>query len=190
MTYQPVNQPNGRPYQERYKRDAHGFLDTMYQAGPYIVGIFNFLVALGCLVALGMFDLVMGRFSASYVASAGWLAWFTSAATTGLILGIFGTAIYGWRQGWPYWVVGIVVAIGMIPASIDVYFDGMAVDILRFGHFIVPSQQFANSPAEVMPYNLYRVMFGALSAVGEPLTASSVIIFPIIRELLRKVLSS
>jgi hypothetical protein len=190
MTYQPVNQPNGRPYQERYKRDAHGFLDSMYSAGPYIVGIFNFIVALGCLVALGIFDLVIGRYTAGYIASEGWLAWFTSAAETGLIIGIFGTAIYGWRHGWPTFVVVIVVIVGLIPASIDVYFDGMSVDILRFGHFIIPSEQFADSPAQIMPYNLYRVMFGSLSAVGEPLTASSVIVFPVIRELLRKVLSS
>jgi hypothetical protein len=189
-THYPVNEPS-RPYADRYKRDAHSIMDRIYGAGPYIVGLLGFFVALTCLVILDIFDPVVGTFSASYMTGGSkYMDWFTSGATTGLILAIFGTAIYGWRERWPWWIIGGLIVVGLIPASIDVYFDAMAVDILRFGHFIIPSQQFAGNPADIWPHNLYRIMFGALSAVGEPLTAGSVIIFPVIRELLKGVLSS
>ena len=187
-TYHPTNERND--YKNRYRRDMSTVMEKLYEAGPYAIGFVAFVITLGSLLSLAAFDPVVGMFSAEYALGGNRLAaGFTSLATSGLALGLVGTCFYGWRERWSMWVLLPLIVVSLVPASIDVYFDGMAPDIIRFGHFIIPSQHFGVDSPDILPHNLYRVMFGALSAVGEPLTAASVIIFPVLKDLLRGVFS-
>lgn len=182
--YHTTNNGQQPSYQNRYRRGGHTLLDGMYTAGPYVIAIVSFLIALVALMALLAVDVITGQYTASHMSNEQF-GWFSSFATTGLVLALIGTAMYGYREGWSWKALLPLVIVSMVPVCIDVYFDGLSVDIIRFGQFIIPSQHFGAGSAEVIPHQLYRVMVGALSAVGEPLAAGSVIIFPIMKELFK-----
>jgi len=173
-------------YQNRYRRDGGLVLDRIYSAGPYIIAIVSFAIAVAALVSLLAVDIITGKYTAEHMTSSDF-GWFSSLATTGLVMALMGTVMYGFRERWSVWVMAPLILVAIVPVSIDVYFDSMSVDIIKFGHFIVASQ--ALDPAEVIPHYLFRIMIGALSAIGEPLAATSVIIFPVLKELFKGVFS-
>ena len=175
--YRPDNS-----YQNRYQRNSATTLEKVFSAGPPIVAIVSFLLALAAIIAMLLLDVVVGRYVSGYMSNTR-VGWFFSLATTGLVMAIIGTALYGRREGWSTQVVMTLVVVALVPAGIDIYFDGLSVDIIRFGHFIIVENELP--VADQMPHTLFRIMVGALSAVGEPLAATSVIIFPVMRELFK-----
>lgn len=159
-------------------------LERLYDSGPYILGIVSFLVAVGALVCLEAIDIFAGKYTAAHMSN-DIFGFFFSGGTTGLTLAMIGTFFYGWRERWSWKILVPLALLSLIPASIDVFFDGMSVDIIRFGYFVNTSTQFPGQPVEAIMHNLFRVMVGALSAIGEPLAAGSVMIFPIMKEIFR-----
>jgi hypothetical protein len=180
-------QQNYRPqqnYQDRYRRNGDTIVEKLYSSGPYIIAIVSFLIATFSLVALLVVDLITGAYAGEYMANPSF-GWFFSFGTTGVSLASIGLAMYSWRERWNVWLTIVLLLVSFVPIGIDIYFDGMAVDIIRFGHFILVEQDL--SAAEKLPHQLFRIMVGALSAVGEPLAATSVIVFPVLKELFRGV---
>lgn len=183
----PPQQP--QPQSQRWnKRAGQSAMDTLYDAGPYIVAIVSFVIAIASLIALQAVDIIAGRFTDGYFTTMDY-GWYYSLATTGIVLATTGTAMYAWRERWNPILIGALVLIALVPIGIDCYFDSLSVDVIKYGHFINPAIQFANDPATIIPYRLFRIMVAFLSAIGEPLAAASVILFPVIKELIKGVIS-
>lgn len=186
MTYQQnhrpfnQNQTAGRP---TYRRRTLSF-KMLFDAGPYVVAFLSFVIALLSLLALISMDVITGQITVEYM-SADQFGWFTSFATTGLLLALIGTAMYGMREGWSMKVIVPIFIVAMIPSLIDVYFDAMSADIVRYQHFVLISEL---AKAEQLPHILFRTLVAGLSFVGEPLATTSVIIFPVLRELFKGVM--
>lgn len=174
-------------YANRYRRTAGTTMDKVFAMGAPIVALVSFLVALASLIAMLLVDVLVGQYFGSYMANPE-VGWYVSLATTGLNIAIIGTALYGYREGWPTALVMGILIVGLFPVGIDMYFDGITVDIIRFGRFVIVETDL--TLAEQLPHSLFRIMIAALSAVGEPLAATSVIIFPVMRELFKGVLTA
>lgn len=188
-SYRPNSAPTGgtaNTYANRYQRGGHKLMTALFDSGPYILAIGSFVLSVVCLGALEGIDVITGKFTAEHMSNAQ-MGWFFSTATTGLTLALIGTFFYGWRNRWSWKILVPLAVLAAIPAGIDVFFDAMSVDIIRFGFFINVSQQFAGNPTEALMHNLFRVMVGALSAIGEPLAAGSVMIFPVMKEIFKGV---
>lgn len=178
----------GNTYYNRYARGGGGanLATRLFDLGPHIMAIVGFFVIVGSLIALENMDIVIGKITANYMFH-GKYDWLMSLATTGLSIALIGTFFYAWRERWAWYIIVPLGLFALIPASIDVINDAMAVDILRFGHFINTSVQFAGDPTEAMMHNLYRILVGGISAVGEPIAAGSVIIFALMKEIFKGV---
>jgi len=177
MTYQ-----NARPHTPQgyaTKRNST-LLARMFDLGPYILAVFSFLVAVSALVSLIGIDVLAGQVSVEHMSN-NQVGWFTSLATTGLIMALMGTVLYGVKEQWNGGILIAVCVVALIPISIDVYFDYLAPDILRFGSFVDLAVTLTG--AEQMPHLLFRILIAGISLIGEPLAATSIIIFPVLREL-------
>ncbi len=171
-------------YQRRYQRNAGTAMDQIYGSGPYIVALVSFLIMVGALVSLQAVDIITGRFSQGYMSDMNY-GWYFSLATTGIVLAVVGAAMYAWKERWDARIVLTMVILALIPICIDIYFDALSVDIIKYHRFITLSEL---PFADRIPYTLFRVMVGALSAIGEPLAAASVILFPVMKELFKGVM--
>jgi hypothetical protein len=164
-------------------------MDTIFGLGPHIIALTSFALSLTALIALVGMDAVTGKFSSTHMMNNNeGMGWFMSLGTTGVVLALVGMVMYSIRERWHIAIILLFIAMAAIPVCIDIYFDGMSVDIIRFGQFVDLSAMppgIVLPMAEILPHKLFRVMVGALSAVGEPLAALSVIIFPIMRELFK-----
>lgn len=187
MTQANPNTAQGRDYYNRYNRGGNKhFTERLFDSGPYILAIISFCVIVGSLAALENLDLVIGKVTAAYMFQ-GQYGWLMSAATTGLTAAMIGMFFYAWRERWKWYIIIPLAIFALIPASIDVINDAMSVDILRYGHFINTSVQFAGDPTEAMMHNLYRVLVGGISAVGEPIAVGCVVIFSLVKDIFRGV---
>lgn len=181
-------QTRDQDYYKRYQRGTNvwwkSWADKLFDSGPGLLAVLGWLIALVCLGSLEIMDIVIGQIIASYM-TRGQYDWLLSLATTGLALALIGALFYGWRDRWNWMILAVIGVLAFIPVSIDVLNDAMSIDILRFGHFIDTSVQFPNEPIEALMHNLYRVMLGAMSTLGEPIAAASIIVFPIMKELFK-----
>lgn len=157
-----------------------GLLAGLFNTGPYILALFSFSIAVSALISLIGFDVVAGQVSIQHMSNPT-VGWFASLATTGLQMALFGSVMYGIREQWGWGTIVALIGIALIPAGIDIYFDYLAPDVIRFGMFIELSTTL--SLPEQFPHLLFRCLSAGISLVGEPLAATSIIIFPVLREL-------
>lgn len=183
------NQDNDIPrneYANRYRRTVGTSMDRIFSLGPPIVAFVSFLITLASFIAMLLVDLYIGRYIATYMANED-VGTLISFATTCLVIAMIGTGLYGYRESWSPSLTISILLLALAPVSVDIYFDCMSVDIIRYGHYI----DVTTLPlAEQVPHKLFRALVGTLSAISEPLTASSVIIFPVLREIFKGVLNS
>lgn len=166
---------------DRYKRNGSNIL-KLFAAGPSLVALLSFFLVLGGLWCLSVFDVVAGKTTIEYMSNSPGFAWLTTGGTTGLLLALIGAALYTYRERWSIKVWGPLFLAAAIPSIIDMYFDSLAADIVRFGHLVIINDLPA---AEKLPHICFRVLVGGLSAVGDPMAAMSVIVFPFLRELFK-----
>jgi hypothetical protein len=192
--YQNQPQPqNPRPYAERYRRDGNVILDHVFNAGPYILAFISFLIVLLSLAGLVLMDVVAGKYTGEYMAPTGGrilgidFDWWWTFATTGIPLALIGFAMYAWRDQWNWRVVTGIILVALIPVGIDVRFDMMSADLIRYGHYIEITTLVG---IEREMHTWFRYGMGLTSLLGEPVGAASVIIFPVMRNLFKGVFSS
>jgi len=179
MTYQSNNyRPNAQPT-TRYRRTGKELIGKLFSSGPYLIAVISFVLILLALVALQAMDVITGQKTVEYMSNEKF-AWFSSLGTTGLLCALIGTAMYGVREGWSWKVTVPIFLVALIPSAIDVYFDGLSADIVRYGHFVVISEL---AKEDQLPQIFFRILIAGLSFVGEPLAATSTIIFPVLKEL-------
>jgi len=171
----------------RFDGTALRFFDKMLAAGPYLIVTIMFLVTIASITSLLGVDIFTGKITSEHMWKDSQVAWFTSLGTTGLLTASIAILIHLFKikTKWPVIIAFAIVVIAM--TGTDIYFDSISVDIKRFGEIVVADTLL--SPPEAFAHKLFRVLIGTLSFVGEPMAASAIVIFPILREFLNNLVN-
>jgi len=160
------------------KMDWSGIVDGI-QVGLLVFSLTILTLSLGALILFDvlagtgvMLELTQGDLLVSAI---------ISFATTGLVLALL-TAGYqvsgrkgGSKMGW------VILLLGAGVYSLDIYFDSLGADILRYGRFV--------SGQEVDQIHLlYRILIGGVSVVGEPLSIAMILGMDAIKKMLESAL--
>jgi hypothetical protein len=110
-----------------------------------------------------------------------------SIATTGLLLALMfmGYQAVSSDTDAVHYVGFFLLAASAIAYVIDVVFDSLLADILRFGH-IVKVAEIADPTIHMM----YRVLLGGISTVGEALAITLIVGMPVIKIMIRQALGN
>jgi hypothetical protein len=163
-------------------------MDKLFNSGPYILAIASFVIALLSLAGLVGMDVIIGKYTGEYMApDRPWFDWFWTFATTGIPLALIGFVMYAWRDEWDLRIVIAIAVVALIPVGIDVRFDMMGADLIRFNRYIDINTL---SGVDREMHTLFRYAAGLISLLGEPIGAASVIIFPVMRNLFKGVFQS
>lgn len=157
-------------------------LEGILDAGPYIIIGASFLIGILSIIALLGVDIYTGKVVGSHMSKEDIFGWLISFATTGLIVAAVGVFVKGWEKEWNVLALGTIGVIVLALLGIDAYFDGISVDIKRFGE-IVDTSTMLTAP-EALAHNLFRILVAGVSLVGEPLATMSVMFFPVMKEFL------
>ena len=150
----------------------------------FVLGIV-LLILVVCTVVLLMFDSLVGAGSMMVLTNAhmGYSA-FISMATTGMTIALAFMAYLASARKQN----GLSIAFGVaaaIVAGIDVYFDSLTADYLRYGMFMtLQNIQHADRTVQV----LYRVLIGGMSLIGEPLAVAIIMGMPELKKFIAGVL--
>ncbi len=143
------------------------------------------LILVVCTVVLLSFDSLVGTgsmmvFTNQHLAYSS----FISLATTGMGIALAFMAYLAYGRG--YDKLGLVfgIAAGFV-LLIDVYFDSLTADWLRYGAFT----SIKNLPAmDQNNHILFRILIGGLSLIGEPLAVAIIVGMPELKTFIRSVL--
>ncbi len=160
------------------------FLDFAGDVFPYLIVGLVFIVTIASLVSLVLVDVITGQITGDYLSGDGWFGLFSSLAGTGLIIATGAFVSKTWEKK-SYSAAILVGIIFLLLQAADVYFDGISVDIKRFGMLISTS---AMNRQEAIAHNIYRFFIAGISFVGEPLGVASVAAFPALKKWLMSML--
>lgn len=167
----------------RDKPNAVRALSGILDAGPYIIIGASFILGLCSIIALLGVDVYTGKIVGTHLTQDDMFGLLVSFATTGLIVAAIGVLVEGFNNQWNSWLVLMVGLIVAALLGIDAFFDGVSVDIKRFGE-IVSVSTYLSAP-EATAHNFYRILVGGISLIGEPLATVSVMFFPAMKKFLR-----
>lgn len=152
----------------------------------FMVGLILLIVLIGT-AALLSFDTVVGAGSMLVFTNGdtGW-ATFISLATTGMATALAFMAYLAVKNG--YQGAGIVFGLAsLLVLIIDVYFDSLTADMLRYGVFVT-TQTIAE--ADRVNHILFRVLIGGMSILGEPLAVAIIVGMPELKAFIQNVIPS
>lgn len=137
-----------------------------------------------CVLVLILFDVVGGAGVMMVLTrNSGWTSLFISLATSGLLISLMfigytfssnknkGVASFGW-------IIGV---ISLLVYFVDVYFDSLTADYLRFGQIMV-LKDIPNPNIQI----LFRCLLGGISTVGESLAMAIILGMPVLKEIINK----
>jgi hypothetical protein len=145
---------------------------------------FVILLTATCVLSLVLFDVLAGAGIMMYLTNQkGWESLIISLATSGLLISLMVSA-YSLIEssnkknaGWGLIVLVPVIAIYLL----DVYFDSLTADYLRYGA-ILPLTDVQNPTVHL----LFRCLIGGISTVGETLAMAIIVGMPVIKQILHK----
>ena len=139
-------------------------------------------VVVVCIIVLILFDVLAGAGIMVYLTNKNIpVSFFISMATTGLLVSLMFIAYSLAKKKSTLgggWVIGLI-SFGVY--CIDVYFDSLAADYLRFGEVMALSQ-IPNPNIHL----LFRFLLGGISTVGETLALSIILGMPVLKEVLNR----
>lgn len=139
----------------------------------FIIGV----VAI-CTSALIMFDILVGAGSMYFLTQGKlWIAFVISLATTGLLMSLMFIG-YQLSQNNSRSAknIGYSVAVGaFLVYCLDIYFDAMTADILRFGSFMSTHE---------LNHNLFRALLGGISTIGEGMAIAIILGMPVLKSII------
>ena len=167
------------------------FMEGLLGSGPYFVVVAAFAIAVLAMISLLMVDIVTGEVTSAHVLASAkykYMGWFMSLATTGLLIATFGVGIKSHKEGWGSLASVALFAAGIVFQIGDIWADAVSVDIMRFGAIVFPKEVLA--PSEVTTHYVFRAFVAGVSFFGEPLAAASIVIFPVLKNLLNDLLTA
>lgn len=143
---------------------------------------FIIIVVVICVSVLILFDVLAGAGVMNYLTNQNTLASFLiSLATSGLLVSLMFLS-YNFGKGKSTFSVGFIlgtIAFGVY--CLDVYFDSMTADYLRFGQIMI-LKDIPNSSVQL----LFRLLIGGISTVGESLAMAIIVGMPVLKEIINK----
>ena len=153
--------------------------------------IFILIIAVAaCILALIGFDGVVGAGSMMYLtnqnlkASVG-----ISMATTGLLMSLMfiGYNMVVGSKSKLFKTTGVfILVVSGVVYGLDVYFDSMTADYLRFGEFVALNTLIPHARNIQI---LFRSLIGGLSTVGEALAVAIILGMPVLKNIISDSLS-
>jgi len=171
------------------------FAETILQEGPGCVSIVLAVILVGSVLGLALFDPIVGAKAGEYLTGSAEAGWLLSLATTAIIMIPFAGVAYiiaknsnksadEKMSGWAWaGIVGVLV-VAIAAASFDVYFDGLALDVYRWGKFIDPNVEILDA-ATRQGHQLGRWAFRLISVIGDAGAGLLLGLFPILYDLFR-----
>ena len=143
---------------------------------------FIIIVVVICVSVLILFDILAGAGVMNYLTNQNTLASFLiSLATSGLLVSLMFLS-YNFGQSKSTLSVGFIIGtIALGVYCLDVYFDSMTADYLRFGQIMV-LKDIPNSSVQL----LFRLLIGGISTVGESLAMAIIVGMPVLKEIINK----
>lgn len=158
------------------KIDWNKVIDVVQNVMVFIVIILTAV----CILALIFADVVIGKGTMSYLTNDNDLAgWGISLATTGVLLVLMLLLYFAWKGKWGW---GALLAIGIpvvVVYCVDVFFDAMLADILRYGGFVTLNTLPAGSL-----HPLFRVLLGSISTMGDGMGMTLLIGLPVLKDII------
>lgn len=158
--------------------DWNGTIDNI----QFVMLWFIIFVVVVCVSVLILFDILAGAGVMNYLTNGNSLAsFFISLATSGLLISLmflsynFGKKNNGLSIGF------IIGAIAFLVYCLDVYFDSMTADYLRFGQIMI-LKEIPNYQVQL----LFRLLIGGISTVGESLAMAIIVGMPVLKEIINK----
>lgn len=152
----------------------------------FMLGIVLMILVV-CTVVLLSFDSLVGTgsmmvFTNQHVG----VSSFISLATTGMTIALAFIAFLAGSRG--YGKIGAAFGVAAVfVAAIDVYFDSLTADWLRYGAFVA----IQNLPtADQNNHILFRVLIGGMSLIGEPLAVAIIVGMPELKQFIRNIIPS
>jgi len=143
------------------------------------------LILVVCTVVLLSFDSLVGTgsmmvFTNQHLTYSS----FISLATTGMGIALAFMAYIAYARGYNKLGLGFGLAAGFV-LLIDVYFDSLTADWLRYGLFVAIKNL---AEADQNNHILFRILIGGLSLIGEPLAVAIIVGMPELKGFIRSVL--
>jgi len=143
------------------------------------------LILVVCTVVLLSFDSLVGTgsmmvFTNQHLTYSS----FISLATTGMGIALAFMAYIAYARGYNKLGLGFGFAAGFV-LLIDVYFDSLTADWLRYGLFVAIKNL---AEADQNNHILFRILIGGLSLIGEPLAVAIIVGMPELKGFIRSVL--
>lgn len=139
---------------------------------------FVIIVVVICTCALVLFDVLVGAGAMYFLTQQNaWVSITISTATTGLLMALMFIS-YNLSQNTSQSVKNIgyvVVILAFLVYVLDVYFDSLTADILRFGQIV--------STEEVV-HNLFRALLAGISTIGEAMAVSIIVGMPVLKTII------
>lgn len=139
---------------------------------------FVIVVTVVCTCALILFDVLVGAGTMYFLTQKNVMASVAiSLATTGLLMALMfvGYQLAN-KETQSVKNAGYVVGfVALLVYCLDVYFDSLTADILRFGQIITTQE---------VVHNLFRALLGGISTIGEAMAISIIIGMPVLKTII------
>jgi hypothetical protein len=169
------------------KTNLQKFIDVVADAIPYVIVAVTFAVSAAAIISLLLIDVITGQVTGKYISGDNWFGLLSSLAATGLLIAtgaLFASSMSKMGKGnWAYLATsGLVYVVLQV---VDMYFDGLSVDIMRFGQLVnittLPAQ-------EAQAHQIYRIFIGGTSFAGELIGGAAIVAFPLLKKWIKKML--
>jgi len=149
---------------------------------------FLVIVVAVCVLTLILFDILVGAGVMMYLTGENLEASiFISLATSGLLIALM---VIGYmlmdkdKKGMKGVGIGVLLlALGVY--GLDIFFDSLTADYLRFGTIISLDSLIEN---EQMIHMLFRALIGGISTIGESLAMAIIVGMPVLKEIINNAL--
>ncbi len=170
------------------------FAETILNEGPGCVTIVLALTLLFSILGLALVDPIIGAASMSSLTGNTLAGWLVSLATTAIIMVPFAVVTYLITKQFKLSVMGwvgvvLILLIALTAAIYDVKYDGLSLDIYKYGKFINPEIEISDE-ATRQAHNEGRWILRLLSTVGDASAGFLLGMFPLLNDLLKTVLQS
>src|SRR3972149_9348865 len=142
-----------------------------------------------CVLTLILFDVLVGAGIMLFLTNNQLEASvFISLATSGLLVslmvaGYMMTSPKEGKKNKAQLIGGVFLVLAALVFFLDVYFDSLTADFLRYGEII--SLKEIQDPTTHM---LFRVLIGGISTIGESLAMAIIVGMPVLKEIINKAL--
>ena len=155
----------------------------MLDSGKYLVVFILNLVVLASVISLALVDVYTGEVTIDHMSSQWIFALAVSLSTTAVLTVLIGGTIHAFQNKVDWRILAALGTACAVALYYDTWFDAMSTDIMRFGA-IVDINVMGLSAAEIKGHQMFRTLIAILSLIGEPLSASAIVIFPLLKKLL------